>query len=739
MEKIWIDAVDFDCYGGFIAETQFIREMGQPYLLANGVGSPIVPASVSFSVRDGGMYRFFIRTKNWCSEHSPDGLILAVDGKRAKHICSQMNVRDWYFEIGGDFLLSKGTHKLTVSDTTGWFGRFSAVVITNDYDFMPSRELSILKRQRAEIKGEPYGETDLGSYDFIVVGGGVGGIVSAITAARYGLKTALVNDRPRLGGNAAEEANVSLEGAAHRGFHETGVVFEIKNYKQANGIDWSDAFEHFTSKEPSLDVFANMLLTNVITENGSIREILTVDTYTQKEYKLRGKLFADATGDAWLGYYAGAAYRIGREAQFQHGESAAPSVADGNTMSGCATTKDPFGRGDTICGYLATETDRVTPFTPPSWAFHLPEGDALGRSPERLDRGAWWLEMPNDYDDLFESEFVRDSMLRMAVGYFDWLKNSWQDREKASRYKLTALGTYNAKRETRRLIGDCILTENDYTEGVSYFDTVGYCGWKIDVHHVGGIFSGSGGQFTINKKIPISPIPFGALYSKNVHNLLMTGRCISVTHIGLGPVRVQLTAGILGQAIATAAYLCHQHSVLPREVRSRHMDELQQLLIKDGLYIPGVRNHDPLDLAREATVTATSHVPGGEPQNVTNGLVWHNDGDGYAWISASPLPQSIDLRFNDPKRVRQIRLTLEFPFDRYRYGYMEQPIAEALATDFTVSLLIDGDWTTVDRISNNIQRLVTVDIPATDTKGVRITVNRSVAVSHAVISEIRIY
>ena len=153
MESIWIDAVEFDHYGGFILETQFVREMGQPYLMANGVGEAVAPASVAFCVREGGMHRLFVRTKNWCTEHMPDGLILEVDGVRSEHVCARMHVRDWYFEIGGDFDLAAGTHTLKIHDTTGWFGRFACVVITNDYDFMPSRELLALKRQRAQIKG----------------------------------------------------------------------------------------------------------------------------------------------------------------------------------------------------------------------------------------------------------------------------------------------------------------------------------------------------------------------------------------------------------------------------------------------------------------------------------------------------------------------------------------------------------------------------------------------------------
>ncbi len=737
MEKLWIDAVDFDDYGGFILETQFVREMGQPYLMANGTGSPVTPSAVRFSVNEGGMYRFYIRTKNWCPEHKPDGLLLEVDGIRSQHVCSEMNVCGWYFEIAANFSLSKGTHTLKIYDTKGWFARFACVIITNDYDFTPSRESRMLKTQRAQIKGIVDTVSDMGHYDVIVAGAGVGGIVAAITAARYGMRTALINDRPRLGGNAAEEANVALEGAAHRGYHETGVVFEIKNYRHKYGTTWSEAFEKYTSGEKNLDVFSDMLLTDAVTDSGVIKEILTVNTHSLEEYKFSADTFVDATGDGWLGYYSGAAYRIGREAKFEHNESFAPSVADGNTMSGCATGNATL-MNRTVCGYLAEKTDEAVFFEAPPWAFKFTASD-IGRKPTRLHNGEWWLEMPNDYDDVFENEFVRDSMIRMAVGYFDWMKNYWSEREHAKNYKLKALGTYNAKRESRRLIGDYILTENDYVENQGYFDAVTYCGWNIDVHHVGGIFSGSEGRFTANKKIPITPIPFGALYSKNVGNLMMVGRCISVTHVGLGPVRVQLTTGTMGQAVATAAYLCKKHGTDPRGIRNGHIDELQQLLIKDGLYIPGVYHRDKGDLAPSATVTATSFAPGGAPSNVISGNTRDKDKENYAWVSDGTLPQSITLKFDTPKTVRQVRITFDTPFDKYKYGYMEQPTPDRLVSDFSLSLLASDGGEEVKVVSDNIQRLVVIDVAPTLVTDIRITVLKTYGCRDAIISEIRVY
>ena len=73
MQKIWIDALTFEHKGGFIPDTQFVREMGQGYLLANEVGTPVEPAYTAFEVKEAGKYRIYIRTKNWQNEYTPAG------------------------------------------------------------------------------------------------------------------------------------------------------------------------------------------------------------------------------------------------------------------------------------------------------------------------------------------------------------------------------------------------------------------------------------------------------------------------------------------------------------------------------------------------------------------------------------------------------------------------------------------------------------------------------------------
>ena len=244
MQTIWIDALEFDDYGGFIKDTQFVAEMGQGYLMADGAGTPVEPATVKFTVAEDGYYRFFIRTKNWCAGYDPDGLQLAVDGRLSPHVSGVMQIQHWYFEVAADFELTAGEHELRVYDTTGWCGRFADVVITNDYDFTPSPELKRMKRQRAQIKGIRTEPVSHGAYDLVVAGSGAAAVVAAIAAARCGLKVALLSARPVLGGNGSDESKVSLDGASCQGFHETGIIYEIKCYTIARQKTWSEAFRH---------------------------------------------------------------------------------------------------------------------------------------------------------------------------------------------------------------------------------------------------------------------------------------------------------------------------------------------------------------------------------------------------------------------------------------------------------------------------------------------------------------
>jgi len=243
-------------------------------------------------------------------------------------------------------------------------------------------------------------------------------------------------------------------------------------------------------------------------------------------------VFGDCAGDGGVRDDAGAQYRFGRESRDEFGESAAPERADRITMSGCIM-------GNYALGYRAVDTGQPQAYAPPPWATRLPPPEAFHRFPKGFAGGQWWLEHPGDIDDLEDPEHARDELIRISFAYWGWIKNHWEHKTRARTYALSYVPYMDARRETRRLVGDYILKQQDAEQGVMFPDRISYGGWSLDVHNPRGIHSGKEGPYDFDGRVPIYSIPYRTLYSTNIVNLLFAGRCMSVTHIALGTVRVE--------------------------------------------------------------------------------------------------------------------------------------------------------------------------------------------------------
>ncbi len=600
---LWVEAEDFADYGEWRLDTQFVHKMGSAYLLAGGVGTPIRDAVTEVRLPRAGTYRLWVRAKNWLPEHAPGRFAVVVGDRQAEHVCGAAPTNAWTWEAAGDFTLARGKVRLALRDLTGAFARCDALLFARDLAYRPPAELEACQHERARLTGAPRKVEDAGDYDVVVVGAGTAGCAAAIAAARTGARTALVQDRPVLGGNASSELGVGTCGASvsHPNARESGIIEEANLLRARHGYrKWSEAFQALAGGEPNLAVFLNRrVIAADMRDAATIAAVRAVDTLTLAASRFRGRLFIDCTGDGWVGYYAGAQYRFGREARDEFGESAAPPRADAITMSGCLM-------GNLAISYRADDTGRPVDYTPPPWAVQLPPPDAFGREPRNFAGGQWWLEHPGDIDDLADPELARDELIRISFAYWGFIKNGWRERDRARNYTLAYVPHMDARRETRRLVGDYILKQQDAEAGTLFPDRVSYGGWSLDVHHPRGIFSGKEGPYYFDGRVPIYSIPFRTLYSTNIVNLLFAGRNVSVTHIALGSVRVESTLATLGQAAGTAAALCLRLSVGPRALGQRHIGALQQQLLKDDQYIPGLRNEDDADLARAAAVTASS-------------------------------------------------------------------------------------------------------------------------------------
>jgi len=600
---LWIDAEDFGNYGGWWLDTQFVHLMGSAYLIAAGVGTPVEDATVEVEIPRAGTYRLWVRAKNWQKEHSPGRFAVRVGDMLSDSDFGIADTEDWHWQSGGDFELPPGCTRIALHDLTGYYGRCDALLLTSDLDYAPPDAVAAIVRERSRLTGLSPDPKLVGDFDVIVVGAGAAGSCAALTSARMGAKTALIQNRPVLGGNASIELGVPISGASccHRNARESGIIEEVGRIKARYGYPkMSEPFRVAAEQEPNLSMYMNQHVVNVGMENDhTIRAVKAVDTLTGEITVYRAKAFLDCTGDGWIGYYAKAEYRLGREARSEFNESLAPESPDQITMSGCLM-------GRRALSYRAEHMGEPAPYVPPAWAAKLPPASRFGRRPRGFAGGEWWLEHPGTIDDLWNAEKARDELIRISFGYWDYIKNAWPEREQAACYALTYVPITDAKRESRRLVGDYILNQNDVQNAVPFPDRISYGGWPLDVHHPEGIFSGEEGPFDFNPRVPIYTIPFRCLSSKNIDNLLFAGRNMSVTHVALGTVRVQGTLAPLGQAAGTAAALCLQHNVTPRQLGTQHIRRLQQILLKHDQYIPGITNEDPDDLARKATITASS-------------------------------------------------------------------------------------------------------------------------------------
>jgi len=296
---------------------------------------------------------------------------------------------------------------------------------------------------------------------------------------------------------------------------------------------------------------------------------------------------------------------MGREAKGEFDETLAPDEADEYTM------------GSSLM-FHAEDVGRPVPFVPPDW---VPEyrtnEDFLHRTHDDVKSGYWWIEVGNPpYNTIEDNDAIQQELLKQLLAVWNHVKN-YGDHG-AENLALDWIGSVPGKRESRRVMGDYILNERDVKGSAEFEDAVAYGGWFIDVHTMGGIlakdeppeasFDGSL-EKTDARQMYVYSIPYRCLYSKDVDNLMMAGRDVSVTQVALGTVRLMGTCATMGQAVGTAAGLCKKYGLNPRGIYREHMKELQQSLLKQDCYIPHIINDDREDLAREAKVSVTSSSP----------------------------------------------------------------------------------------------------------------------------------
>lgn len=608
------------------------------------------------------------------------------------------------------------------------------------------------------------------NFEVVVVGGGMAGLCAAIAAARQGSRTALVHARPVLGGNASSEIRVHISGADQSlkqpDYAEGGLLYELMlANKHCNDTfsysRWDMVLFEKAKEEQNLEVFFNTVMYDCDVEDDRITAVYCVQETTEMRYRLTAPIFVDATGNGTLGYYAGAEFRTGSEARAEFHEPHAPEEANQERM------------GNTIL-MLAEDMGHPVTFIPPSFAKKLSEKQLAKRihcagmrdsidcsdspNPEEYRRismtssacnnyGYWWIELMGDGDDIVrEYEDIRDNLMAYVYGVWDHIKNGKEGlhNHDAENLELVWVGALPGVRESRRLVGDYMLTENDILDHRVFEDAVCYGGWCIDMHAPHGVLDIDKLPSDCGFYQGVYTIPYRSYYSKNIRNLYMAGRNISASRMAMASTRIIGCCAIGGEAVGIAASLCVKHNCEPRGL-TPYLEELQQKILKEDGYLPGFTNQDEADLARYAKISATYAAEGGAPEQVAQGISRKMNGAENGWVSRPG--ESLLLELDGRHTVSQVRMTFESNFSypiRVTMAPLRQQqqrigVPPELVRDYRIELLRDNAVVESRDVSGNYQRLAVCDLEPAEADAVRITVLATNGAPDVVVHEVRIY
>jgi len=488
--------------------------------------------------------------------------------------------------------------------------------------------------------------------DLCIVGGGMAGLCAAIAAAREGIRVVLMHERPMLGGNASSEIRMWVCGAKGEGNRETGILEEIaleNLYRNPtkNFYLWDTVLLDFVRREKNITLLLNCTCMDAEVEKGKFRDgrhvrIQSVTGYqmtTQTFIRVKSKYFSDCSGDSILAPLTGAEFRMGREACSEFGEKTHVKIADDLTMGNS-------------CLIQGRETEREIPFRPPEWSTKLNEEHFRDRKPDLYDptENFWYLELGGNRDTIRDAEEISRELLPLALGTWDYIKNSGNFR--AKHWELDFLGFLPGKRESRRMMGEYLITERDINENRPFPDTVAFGGWPVDDHFPDGFYHKGTPNTDFQTPAPYA-IPYRALYSKNVENLFFAGRNISMTHTAMSSIRVMATCALMGQAVGNAAALATRYSLTPHGVYLEKIPDLQKALMDQDCFLPGRERkvHPICQTLQPLSLCNGQDRPHRIYQTKSTGLFCQNG-------------QALEYRFSQTQFIQEIHVTFDSDLER---------------------------------------------------------------------------
>ena len=593
-EELFVEAESFSVKGGWQVDQQFMDVMGSPYLIAHGAGVPVEDASAQVRLPGKGEWHLFVRTFNWVSPwydgEGPGKSKVAVDGDELSETLGAAGSK-WMWQYAGSFETASRNISVALKDMTGFDGRCDALYFSRVKNPELPEDVAGMRELRSRLIRNFNVPSDKGQYDLVVAGGGVAGMCAAVAAARQGLKVALIHDRPVLGGNNSAEVRVHLGGSIECGPYPNlgNMIKEFGHTKKGNAKsaenyeDWKKM--SFVENEENISLFLNTHVTDLEMKDGSIEALLARNIETGELMRFSAPVFSDCTGDASVGYLAGAEWRTGRESLAETGEPGAVEVADRQVLGASVQ-------------WNSKDMGKPSPFPVFEYGKVFTE-----ESVQKVKGGEWTWETGMLRDQVLEAERVRDHGLLVVYSNWSYLKNHSSVKEEFADRALDWVAYVAGKRESRRLVGDVMLTQNDILNEVPYEDATCATSWSIDLHYPDpantAFFPGEEFKAVCTQEyIEIYPIPYRCFYSKNIPNLFMAGRNISVTHVALGTVRVMRTTAMMGEVVGLAASVCHRHGCLPRDVYRTHFADLQALM-EQGAGKQGLPNNQLFNVGRK--------------------------------------------------------------------------------------------------------------------------------------------
>lgn len=577
-----VEAEAFDDLGGWVVDSQFETVMGSPYILAHGNGSLVADATTVINVIDAGTYNVWVRAKDWVPGYHPGRFTLLVNGTTLETEFGA-NDQDWNWQLGGRVKLAAGDARLALHDLTGFCGRCDAIFFSRDDTAPPEAVDEATRSWRRRLRGLPENPVDGGTFDVVVVGGGVPGTAAALTAARLGERVALVQDRPCLGGNASVEIGLSPRGV-------NGPLIKELSRRHPGGDLYGLAL---LQAETNAIVYLEHTVYDAITVDNTIVSIDARDARSGREIRISAPVFIDCSGKTILGLYSGAETLFGQESKAEYGESLAP------------VERDDLHHGNTVF-FRTRMADSPTSFPPVPWATEVAKDFAdLGGQLKRpgIENGAgpkvvspghvpdptvakrmtrpfthFW-EYGQLLDPYAQGEHIRDHLLRAIYGTFSNVKT--MDPETYANLALDWVAFVPAQGEFRRYKGDYVLTETDIRAHKQFPDAVVKNGGAFCLHYAGNEkydFRLKHWEWDERDGKPYD-IPFRCLYSANISNLMMAGKHLSVTHVAGSNTKFMGNGGQHAIATGAAAHLCNRHRTNPRGVYENHMEDLKSIAV----------------------------------------------------------------------------------------------------------------------------------------------------------------